>query len=68
MDEARLWLYGVARRVLANHRRGELRRPDRHRAGLPARPGHRLSSGSVTLLVVAQKNDPGPDPSRPALF
>lgn len=25
-DEARLWLYGVARRVLANHRRGDLRR------------------------------------------
>src|SRR6266511_3820793 len=24
--EARLWLYGVARRVLANHRRGERRR------------------------------------------
>lgn len=25
-DEARLWLYGVARNVLANHRRGSLRR------------------------------------------
>lgn len=25
-DAARLWLYGVARRVLANHRRGEQRR------------------------------------------
>lgn len=25
-DEARLWLYGVARRVLANHRRGDERR------------------------------------------
>ncbi|AQZ64499.1 putative RNA polymerase ECF-subfamily sigma factor [[Actinomadura] parvosata subsp. kistnae] len=25
-DQARLWLYGVARRVLANHRRGESRR------------------------------------------
>ncbi|MFG1612822.1 RNA polymerase sigma factor [Nonomuraea wenchangensis] len=25
-DEARLWLYGVARNVLANHRRGEHRR------------------------------------------
>jgi RNA polymerase sigma factor (sigma-70 family) len=25
-DQARLWLYGVARRVLANHRRGERRR------------------------------------------
>lgn len=29
--EARLWLFGVCRRVLANHRRGELRR--RHLAG-----------------------------------
>ncbi|WP_433224681.1 RNA polymerase sigma factor [Microtetraspora malaysiensis] len=41
-DEARLWLYGVARRVLANHRRGELRREQRtealreHLASLPA--------------------------------
>ncbi|MDP9868629.1 MULTISPECIES: RNA polymerase sigma factor [Streptosporangium] len=26
----RLWLYGVARRVLANHRRGERRRATRH--------------------------------------
>ncbi|WP_346433485.1 RNA polymerase sigma factor [Nonomuraea composti] len=25
-DQARLWLYGVARRVLANHRRGQSRR------------------------------------------
>jgi RNA polymerase sigma-70 factor (ECF subfamily) len=25
-DRARLWLYGVARRILANHRRGERRR------------------------------------------
>jgi DNA-directed RNA polymerase specialized sigma24 family protein len=36
-DEARLWLYGVARRVLANHRRGERRRTvlaDRLRAQL----------------------------------
>ncbi|MFF5206429.1 RNA polymerase sigma factor [Streptosporangium sp. NPDC000396] len=28
-DEARLWLYGVARNVLANHRRGEIRRQAR---------------------------------------
>lgn len=32
-DEARLWLYGVARQVLANHRRGE-RRKDRLGAAL----------------------------------
>jgi RNA polymerase sigma-70 factor (ECF subfamily) len=38
-DEARLWLYGVARRQLANQRRGRLRRSrlaDRLRAELPA--------------------------------
>ena len=38
-EGARLWLYGVARRVLANQRRGELRRSalgSRLRAELPA--------------------------------
>src|SRR4051794_32954013 len=38
-DEARLWLYGVARRQLANLRRGQLRRTrlaDRLRAEIPA--------------------------------
>jgi RNA polymerase sigma factor (sigma-70 family) len=37
-DEARLWLFGVARRQLANQRRGQLRRSrlaDRLRAELP---------------------------------
>ncbi|MEV4897144.1 sigma-70 family RNA polymerase sigma factor [Nonomuraea sp. NPDC055795] len=28
-DEARLWLYGVARNTLANHRRGQIRRQQR---------------------------------------
>jgi RNA polymerase sigma factor (sigma-70 family) len=40
-DQARLWLYGVARRVLANHRRGERRRSalaDRLRADLTTAP------------------------------
>ncbi|MET8339713.1 sigma-70 family RNA polymerase sigma factor [Streptosporangium canum] len=32
-DEARLWLYGVARKALANHRRGE-RRHERRTAAL----------------------------------
>src|SRR5580704_6064903 len=27
-DQARLWLYGVARRVLANHQRGERRKSE----------------------------------------
>jgi RNA polymerase sigma-70 factor (ECF subfamily) len=38
-DQARLWLYGVARRQLANQRRGQLRRSrlaDRLRSELPA--------------------------------
>src|SRR3954464_15954393 len=43
-DDARLWLYGVARNVLANQRRGALRRqrlPDPPRGGPrgPARAG-----------------------------
>ncbi|MEV0828131.1 RNA polymerase sigma factor [Nonomuraea rubra] len=40
-DEARLWLFGVARKVLANHRRGELRHERRTaalRAQLAASP------------------------------
>ena len=36
-DQARLWLYGVARRVLANHHRGE-----RRRSALAADLGFRL--------------------------
>ena len=44
-DEARLWLYGTARRVLANHERGAPRSSDYHHASLAragrgcARPG-----------------------------
>ncbi|NDU77525.1 RNA polymerase subunit sigma-24 [Actinomadura sp. DSM 109109] len=39
-DQARLWLYGVARRVLANHHRGE-----RRRSALTADLGSRLRDG-----------------------
>ncbi|MFG2091421.1 MULTISPECIES: RNA polymerase sigma factor [unclassified Spirillospora] len=39
-EQARLWLYGVARRVLANHHRGE-----RRRSALAADLGSRLSDG-----------------------
>jgi RNA polymerase sigma factor (sigma-70 family) len=39
-DQARLWLYGVARNVLANHRRGE-----RRRCELSARLRHDLAAG-----------------------
>ncbi|KAB2350928.1 RNA polymerase sigma factor [Actinomadura rudentiformis] len=41
-DEGRLWLYGIARKVLANHRRGSTRRgrlADRLREQLRAQPG-----------------------------
>ena len=43
-----LWLYGVARRVLSNHRRGEHRRTqlaDRLREELSARPPARRGAG-----------------------
>lgn len=45
-EEARLWLYGVARRVLANHHRGGLRR---------RRLGERLRDGISTAIAA----DPG---------
>jgi RNA polymerase sigma factor (sigma-70 family) len=51
---ARLWLYGVARRVLANHRRGERRRialADRLREDLAARPALEASSGELVELA-----------------
>ena len=48
-DAARLWLYGVARRVLANQRRSERRR---------RRLGERLAARTVDEVV------PGPDESR----
>jgi RNA polymerase sigma-70 factor (ECF subfamily) len=58
-DAGRLWLYGVARRQLANHRRGQLRRSrlaDRLREELPdavaefSKPGdHRSAALHVAL-------------------
>jgi RNA polymerase sigma factor (sigma-70 family) len=47
-DEARLWLYGVARRVLANQRRGERRRE---------RLGERLAALNVSTAT----GEPDPD-------
>lgn len=50
-DEARLWLYGVARRVLANHHRGEGRRDalaERLRSAL----SHQVSRRDVAEEVV----------------
>jgi RNA polymerase sigma factor (sigma-70 family) len=48
--QARLWLYGVARRVLANQRRGERRRE---------RLGERLRADLAPAL--AEQPEPGPD-------
>src|SRR6201999_57043 len=51
-----LWLYGVARRVLANHRRGEHRRTqlaDRLREELAARLPLSDAPGDGTALAVA---------------
>ncbi|GGP79836.1 RNA polymerase sigma factor [Streptosporangium pseudovulgare] len=44
-DAGRLWLYGVARRILANHRRGERRRATRH-AELVAEAEHLYAASS----------------------
>jgi RNA polymerase sigma factor (sigma-70 family) len=51
-----LWLYGVARRVLANHRRGEHRRSqlaDRLREELAARLPLAQAPGEGTALAIA---------------
>lgn len=54
-DEARPWLYGVARRVLANHHRGERRRTalgDRLRAEL-AEVAPPVQDGDLAVLAEA---------------
>lgn len=53
---ARLWLYGVARRVLANHRRGERRRSqlaERLRGELAARDALEPPLGQLAELAAA---------------
>ncbi|MEO3785335.1 sigma-70 family RNA polymerase sigma factor [Actinocorallia sp. B10E7] len=45
-EEAKLWLYGVARKVLANHRRGSVRR-------------HRLAERLREHLAASQGDDGG---------
>ncbi|MGW6499691.1 RNA polymerase sigma factor [Nonomuraea angiospora] len=47
-DEARLWLYGVARRTLANHRRGQSRR-----AALTVRLREEYADWSGTVVNTA---------------
>lgn len=62
-DEARLWLYGVARNVLANHQRGGRRRDRlgerlRHRLALvPADPGHDVPERLAVRAALARLGD-----------
>ena len=63
-DQARLWLYGVARRVLANHHRGERRRiaaNDRLRAQLAARYQPPEYTGELAGIAAAFRSLPEPD-------
>jgi RNA polymerase sigma factor (sigma-70 family) len=62
--EARLWLYGVARRVLANQRRGERRRvalADRLRADLAAAYRPPEYTGELARLAAALSRLPEPE-------
>ena len=55
-DEARLWLYGVARRVLANRRRGDRRRQrldKRLRAEVATAPGEHLHAEESAQVLAA---------------
>ena len=63
-DQARLWLYGVARRVLANHHRGERRRTvlnERLRAQLAAGYQPAQYGGELAEIAAAFRSLPGPD-------
>jgi RNA polymerase sigma factor (sigma-70 family) len=62
--DARLWLYGVARRVLANHHRGERRRTqlaDRLRADLAAAWRAREYPGELAGISAAFCSLPAAD-------
>lgn len=57
--EVRLWFYGVARRVLANHRRGERRRSqlaDRLRDELARRHPFNMSSDELSEFAAASRS------------
>lgn len=63
-DEARLWLYGVARRVLANHHRGDRRRErlgeklrQRLAAAAAADPGDAVPERLAVRQVLARLGD-----------
>lgn len=63
-DEARLWLYGVARRLLANHHRGQ-----RRQTMLTGRLGAQLAAayeppeftGELAVIAAAFRSLPEPD-------
>lgn len=63
-EEARLWLYGTARRVLANHRRGERRRlalADRLRTDLAVTYRQADHDGGAADLAAAFRRIPRAD-------
>ena len=63
-EQARLWLYGVARRVLANHQRGERRRSElagRLRAELTASWREPEHTGDQAEIAAAFAGLPGAD-------
>lgn len=63
-DQARLWLYGVARRVLANQQRGEHRRSelaDRLRAELMTAYQEPEYAGELAGIAAAFRGLPGAD-------
>jgi RNA polymerase sigma-70 factor (ECF subfamily) len=64
VDAERLWLFGVAKRALANHHRGQLRRSklaDRLRDELRARPVTVEPDATTTAVVSALKALPERD-------
>jgi RNA polymerase sigma-70 factor, ECF subfamily len=63
-DQARLWLYGTARRVLANHRRGERRRlalADRLKADLAVSYRQPAYTGRLADVAAALRRLPPAD-------
>ena len=63
-DQAKLWLYGTARRLLANHRRGERRRlalADRIRAELALTYRPPDQSADFAEIAAAFRRIPQPD-------
>ncbi|MCW2917157.1 MAG: polymerase subunit sigma-24 [Actinomycetia bacterium] len=60
-EEAKLWLYGIARNVLANHRRGSLRRnrlADRLREHLSSHPdAEPVAAAEGVRAALAQLSD-----------